>query len=81
MKKRILAWIALILFLALFVNVLFIHYRVTESLTILMLYALFFFFYKKRMDNEDNCSESDKDGNEPDEPGMLDDNIPESRKE
>lgn len=67
MRRRVLAWIALIVFLALFINILFIHYRVTESATILMLYVLFFFYYKKRQDRTDSFPSVEKDNSEPDE--------------
>lgn len=59
MKKRILAWIALIVFVALLVNVMFIHYHVTESLTIMMFYVLFL-IYKKRQDNAVGFTEENK---------------------
>ena len=78
MRKRILAWIALIVFLLLFVNVLFIHYRVTESVTILMLYVLFFFYYKRRQDNTEDNTEFNKDKNKPKESDASDENTPES---
>lgn len=48
MRKRILAWAALLFFLLIVINMMFIHYRVTETLTIFLLYVLFFFFYSKR---------------------------------
>lgn len=48
MLKRILAWIALIFFLFIVVNILFIHVYVTESATVFLLYVLFFFFGSKR---------------------------------
>lgn len=48
MLKRVLAWIALIFFLFIVVNILFIHVYVTESATIFLLYVLFFFFSSKR---------------------------------
>ena len=41
MKRRILAWIALIVFLVLFINLLFFHYRSTETLVIMLFYVLF----------------------------------------
>lgn len=44
MKRRIIAWIALVIFIAIVINILFIHIYVTESVIIFMLYFLFFFF-------------------------------------
>lgn len=46
--KRVLAWIALIFFLFIVVNILFIHVYVTESATIFLLYVLFFFFGSRK---------------------------------
>ena len=43
-RRRIIAWIALILFIAIVVNILFIHVYVTESVIVFICYALFFFF-------------------------------------
>lgn len=67
MKKRIRAWVALIVFLLLFINVLFIHYRVTESVIILLFYVLFFFIIKRR-NNAENYAPDINDSDEPDEP-------------
>ena len=50
MKRRILAWIALIVFLVLFINLLFFHYRSTETLVIMLFYVLFLII--KNADNE-----------------------------
>ena len=43
-KRRIIAWIALVFFIVIVANILFIHVYVTESVIVFMLYALFFFF-------------------------------------
>lgn len=46
--KRVLAWIALIFFIFIVVNILFIHVYVTESATVFLIYALVFLFGSKR---------------------------------
>jgi len=70
--KRLLAWTALVIFFLVLVNIFFIQYRVTESLTIFMLYALFFFFLNRQHDKREyNDSDTDKGA-----PGKTD--IPDS---
>ncbi|NLY17962.1 MAG: hypothetical protein GX045_03175 [Clostridiaceae bacterium] len=48
MKQRIIAWIALVLFLLIVINILFIHIYVTESVIVFMLYFFYFFFVRNR---------------------------------
>jgi len=72
MKRRIIAWIALIIFIAIVINILFINIYVTESVIVFMLYFLFFFFvrnknsflYKKPELNESE-TEEDNEKTEP----------------
>ncbi len=47
MLRRVLAWILLIGFIALIVNIVFIGYRRTESLTVYLFIAVFFLFTLK----------------------------------
>jgi hypothetical protein len=42
--RRILAWIALLFFIFIVANILFIHIYVTESVTIFLIYTLVFMF-------------------------------------
>ncbi|NLX77929.1 MAG: hypothetical protein GXZ01_11295 [Clostridiaceae bacterium] len=71
MKKRILAWIALIIFIALMVNLMFIQYMVTESICILILYLLFFFYYSSKQntgrDNSPANTAPDEDSSKTEE--------------
>jgi len=48
MKRRILAWIALVFLLLIIANILFIHLYVTESVTIYLLYVLVLYFGRNR---------------------------------
>lgn len=73
MKKRILAWTALVIFVLILINLMFIHYHVTESLMICILYALFFFFYGKREENR-NYNVFGDDGDSPGKTGESDEN-------
>lgn len=47
-KRRVFAWIALVFFIAIVVNILYIHVYVTESAIAFMLYFLFFFFVRNK---------------------------------
>lgn len=47
MLRRVLAWIALLFFIFIVVNILFIHVYVTESATIFLIYTLIFMFGTK----------------------------------
>ncbi len=72
-KRRIIAWVALVLFIAIVANILFIHVYVTESAIIFLLYVIFFFFiYNKNsflysptdpMDNEITEDGADEEDN------------------
>ncbi len=80
MLKRVLAWIALIFFIFIVVNILFIHIYVTESVTIFLLYALVFIFGSKGnlfktdpMPNRSNDSPEPADNPEVNEKAELDD--------
>ena len=44
MLKRVLAWIALLFFIVIVVNILFVHVYVMESVTVFMIYTLVFIF-------------------------------------
>ena len=47
MLRRILAWIALVFFIFIVVNLLFIHFYPTESATVFLIYVLIFIFGTK----------------------------------
>ena len=47
-KKRIFAWIALIFFVFYVVNILFLHFYVTASATVFLMYVLVFYFGNRR---------------------------------
>jgi predicted membrane protein len=73
LRKRILAWIALVIFILIMVNMMFIHYRVTESITVFLLYVLFFFYYDKRQRNgEFYTSGSPENNGDPDDKSESD---------
>lgn len=75
MKRRILAWIALIVFLVLFINLLFFHYRSTETLVIMLFYVLFLIM-KKRADNAERdelANQGSMDADDADEMDHTDD--------
>lgn len=66
-KKRIFAWFALILFLLIIVNIMFLHYYVTESATLFLIYVLVFFFGPGRKWLQSSSTEDDKDGTDKNE--------------
>ena len=67
MIKRILAWIALIFFLLIVANILFIHVYVTESVTIFLIYVLVVYFGRNRR-YETGGLEDGEMGDQPAEP-------------
>ncbi len=75
MLRRVLAWVALIFFIFILVNLLFIHFYPTESATVFLIYVLIFIFGSKKnlfQTNPMQISENEN-GEQPEDSSLSED--------